>query len=210
MKLETFVLGPMQVNTYLYYDEQTKKGIVFDPGMGPEPLIKRIQELDLTIESILLTHAHFDHIGGLEEVRKLTKAPVFIHEQEAHWLQEPSLNGSGFWIGFPQIICKPAEKLLRGNETLHILDHEVQVIHTPGHSPGGVTYHFGSFIISGDVLFKQSIGRTDLPGGSYDTLMETIQRHFMDLPEETIVYPGHGPATTIGQEQMSNPFIVGF
>ncbi len=209
MDIETFVLGPVMTNAYLIYDEEKKKGIAVDPGMGPEPLLNRIRELNLNIEAILLTHAHFDHIGGLEELRQLTGAPVYIHQEESDWLTDPQKNGSGMWPGLPPIACRPAENGLTGGETLSLLGKTFKVLHTPGHSPGSVTYVCGKVVFSGDVLFKDSIGRTDLPGGDHATLMDSIHRHLMEMPEETRVLPGHGPETTIGREQDYNPFLTG-
>lgn len=209
MNIEVFTLGPVMTNAYLIYELEKGKGIVVDPGMEPERLISRIQELDLQIEAILLTHAHFDHIGGLEEVRQLHQAPVYIHEAETDWLTVPDKNGSGLWPGFPRISCQPAEQVLKGGETLTMLGQTVHVFHTPGHSPGSVTYVWGDVIFSGDVLFRDSIGRTDLPGGDYSTLMNSIHTHLMELPEETRVLSGHGPETTIGREQERNPFLTG-
>jgi glyoxylase-like metal-dependent hydrolase (beta-lactamase superfamily II) len=208
MKIESFALGYTMTNAYLVYDEFRGIGIVIDPGMEPAPLVSRIKELNLNIEAICLTHAHFDHIGGLEEVRELTQAPVYIHQAETDWLMDPQKNCSAFLPGFVEVICRPAERILHGGETLQLLGEEVQVIHTPGHSPGSVTYVWGSVIFSGDVLFRDSIGRTDLPGGDYDTLMKSIQQHLMEMPEETKVLSGHGPETTIGREQNHNPFLT--
>ncbi|MBA4494279.1 MBL fold metallo-hydrolase [Paenactinomyces guangxiensis] len=209
MNVETFVLGPVMTNAYLVYDREKGKGIVVDPGMEPASLVNRIKELELQIEAVLLTHAHFDHIGGLEEVRKLSGSPVYLHQAEANWLADPDQNGSGLWPGLPAIRCRPAEHVLQGGESLTLLEETFQVLHTPGHSPGSVTYVWGSVIFSGDVLFKDSIGRTDLPGGNYDTLMDSIHRHLMEMPEETRVLCGHGPETTIGREQDRNPFVTG-
>ncbi|SFJ05450.1 MBL fold metallo-hydrolase [Thermoflavimicrobium dichotomicum] len=210
MKIETFTLGPVMTNAYLVYDEQVHKGIVFDPGMYPEPLVKRIQTLGLEIEAILLTHAHFDHIGGVEEVREQSKAPVYVHEKEADWLGNPQLNGSGLFPGIPETICKPADHILKGGETLAFLGQTFKVFHTPGHSPGSVSYLTGSLLFSGDVLFYGSIGRTDLPGGSMEQLMQSIHQHLLELPDETRVLCGHGPETTIGREKDSNPYIAGW
>jgi hydroxyacylglutathione hydrolase len=209
MKIETFVLGPVLTNAYLVYDEEKKKGIVIDPGMGPASLVKRIAELELKVEAILLTHAHFDHIGGVEEVRAATGAPVYVHEEEAGWLEDPKRNGSGFWPGLPLISCRPAEHLLSGGERLTFFGRTFEVLHTPGHSPGSVSFLSGEVLFGGDVLFKDSIGRTDLPGGDYDTLMRSIHDKIMVLSETVRVMPGHGPETTVGREQEKNPFVTG-
>ncbi len=210
MKVEVFTLGPVMTNCYLFYDERTNKGIIFDPGLGPREVIQRIKELNLQIEAILVTHAHFDHIGGLEEVRQACfSPPVYIHQIEADWLTDPLKNGSGLWPGMEPIACAPAEHLLNGGETLQLLGHSFQVLHTPGHSPGSISFVCDQRIISGDVLFAGSIGRTDLPQGDFATLMRSIKDRLLVLPSETEVLPGHGPATTIGQERTTNPFING-
>ncbi|MGA8941394.1 MAG: MBL fold metallo-hydrolase [Thermoactinomyces sp.] len=209
MIIESVVLGPVMTNTYLIYNPDEKRGVVIDPGMEPASLLKRIRELELEIEAILVTHAHFDHIGGVGEVRVLTKAPVYVHEQEADWLGDPQKNGSSLFAGIPLIQCDPAEYQLTGGEELFLLGQNWQVMHTPGHSPGSITYKLGSVIFCGDVLFKDSIGRTDLPGGDHDMLMQTLHDTIMELPEETRVLCGHGPETTIGREQTYNPFVTG-
>lgn len=208
MQVESFVLGPVMTNCYLVYKEKGDSGLVIDPGTGAEEVVRRIQTLNLNIEAILLTHAHFDHIGGVEEVRAATGAPVYVHPQEAEWLLEPELNGSTL---FPveEVRCRPAEKTVEGGEQLTLLGETFSVFHTPGHSPGSVSYRAENFIFSGDVLFSGSIGRTDLPGGDYKTLMQTIDQVIMELPEETVVYSGHGPVTTVGREQDTNPFVIG-
>jgi glyoxylase-like metal-dependent hydrolase (beta-lactamase superfamily II) len=205
IQIETFVLGPVMTNCYLLYKEN--KGIVIDAGMNPKALIERIEQLSLEIEAILLTHAHFDHIGGLEELRDKTKAPVYLHQAETDWLSDPLKNGSGRWPVLPEVVCRPAEKILTGGETLQLLDESFSVIHTPGHSPGSVSYLWKDKIFSGDVLFYDSIGRTDLYGGDHDTLIQTIRSKLFPLPLETVVYPGHGSETTIGREKAHNPYL---
>lgn len=206
MKVESFVLGPVMTNCYLVYKQKEGTGLVIDPGNGPGEVVERIRKLNLNIEAILLTHAHFDHIGGVEEVRKATGAPVYIHREEADWLLDPERNGSAL---FPveAVRCGPAEKVLEGGEKLTLLGETFTVSHTPGHSPGSVSFQTETSVFSGDALFAGSIGRTDLPGGNYDTLMRSIHETLMKLPEETLVYSGHGPVTTIGREQKTNPYV---
>lgn len=208
MKIESFCLGLFMTNAYLVYDDNKRQAVVIDPGQSPTQLIARLQELRLDVQAILLTHAHLDHIAGLNEVRKLTSAPVYLHEKEADWLQDPDKNGSSRWPEMPEIVCEPADVLLSGGEKLQFFGNAFDVIYTPGHSPGSVSFWGGKQIFSGDVLFAGSIGRTDLLGGDYNQLMQTIQTKMLPLAVDTVVYPGHGPATTIAVEKQQNPYLA--
>ncbi|MCZ8523509.1 MULTISPECIES: MBL fold metallo-hydrolase [Paenibacillus] len=206
LHIESFSLGPLQTNAYLLTVPGENKGIVIDPGMNPQPLLKRTANLE--IEAILLTHAHFDHIGGVDELRKLKGCPVYLHDAEAEWLTNPKRNGSVNWpeLGGP-ITTEPAEYALAEGMKLELLGLPFQVLHTPGHSPGSVSFLHGNRLFGGDVLFKLSVGRTDLTGGSENELLHSIHSKLFKLPDETVVYPGHGPKTTIGYEKEHNPYV---
>lgn len=206
MKVEVFSLGPIGTNAYLITNNEDTQGVIIDPGMNPEPLLERIEAID--IQAILLTHAHFDHIGGLEKVRKATNAPVYIHPVEQEWLEKPELNGSGLWKELTgEIKASPAEHELQHGDSLTLLSMHFDVLHTPGHSPGSLSFYTKGHCFSGDTLFADSIGRTDLPGGSYDTLVHSIHTHLFHLPDDTIIYPGHGPTTTIRKEKTDNVYV---
>jgi glyoxylase-like metal-dependent hydrolase (beta-lactamase superfamily II) len=206
IKIDAFSLGPLQTNAYLLSRPDENKGIIIDPGMNPKSLLKRIDGME--IEAILLTHAHFDHIGGVDEIRKLKKCPVYLHDAEADWLTNANRNGSTKWpeLGGP-IVTDPAEYALDEGQVLKLLGLELKVFHTPGHSPGSVSFLLGPHLFGGDVLFRLSVGRTDLPGGRNEELMDSIHGKLFKLPDETIVYPGHGPKTTIGYERENNPYV---
>lgn len=210
MKWEQIPLGPLQTNCYLLINDLSECLIV-DPGEEGEKLISIIKNKGLTPVAILLTHAHFDHIGAVDTVKKELNLPVYIHEKEKDWLSNPALNGSQFFM-MGEIKASPAEQLLNKEGKLSIGPFIIDVLETPGHSPGSLSYYFadGGFVVAGDTLFQSSIGRTDLPFGDHDTLMKSIHHKLLVLPEETIVLPGHGPVTTIGAEMDSNPFLHGF
>ncbi|MGG3283628.1 MBL fold metallo-hydrolase [Paenibacillus solani] len=206
LHIETFNLGPLQTNAYLLTGPVEGKAVIIDPGMNPGPLLKRIA--DLEIEAILLTHAHFDHMGGVEEIRKLKGCPVYLHSLESEWLTSPKLNGSLMW---PQVTeplsAEPAEYDLADGLELQLIGHTFKVFHTPGHSPGSVSFLSGNDLFSGDVLFRLGVGRTDLPGGRERDLIHSIQNTLYNFPDEVVVYPGHGPRTTIGYEKQRNPYV---
>lgn len=200
-------LGPFETNCYLY----TPDGIaawLFDPGAGPREVIKHIQDRGLTLEAIVLTHAHADHILGLTEVLEaFVGTPLLIHEAEEDWISDPARNLSmGF--GAPYSGPAPTSTLAHGQE-ITIAGESWQVRHTPGHSPGGCVFIApgGQLAIVGDTLFSGSIGRTDLPGGNFEELANSIRRELYTLDAACLCLPGHGPSTTVGHERQHNPFV---
>jgi glyoxylase-like metal-dependent hydrolase (beta-lactamase superfamily II) len=212
LEIIQLVLGPVATNTYLVGDQERKKGVVIDPAWDGALLADRIRQLGWQIQSIWLTHAHFDHFGGLADL--LTELNldqqegffVGLHpEDKALW----KVKGGAVMFGIPvKTTPKPTHEFQEG-ETLRVGKYEFLVHHTPGHSSGHVIFHCPAekVLFSGDVIFKQGIGRTDLLGGSYSTLMESIHNHILPLPDETRIFSGHGPETTVGLERGENPFL---
>jgi glyoxylase-like metal-dependent hydrolase (beta-lactamase superfamily II) len=182
--------------------------MIIDPGDEAGGILKSVQDLELGIKLIVLTHGHLDHIGALKEVKEATGAEVAIHSDDAKPLQGHYQSlGAMFGLSYPA--PSPPDRLLEDGDSLDIGDLQFAVLHTPGHSPGGICLSGQGVVFTGDTLFNQGIGRTDLPGGDYDQLMNSIHTRLMTLPDSTSVYPGHGPQSTIGAERQGNPFLSG-
>lgn len=205
MNITSMSLGPLGTNCYII-DNQTD-ALIVDPGGEPEKIIEYLQKEQLNPLAILLTHAHFDHIGAVDPLRRHFHIDVYLHEAEAGWLSDPSLNRSFAFTRKTVKTNKPDHFLKEGKMNLSAFMFEI--IHTPGHSPGSVTFIFSkeNFIVSGDVLFRQGVGRTDLPGGSWNELENSIRQKIYTLPDNFKVYPGHGVSTSIGQEKIDNPYV---
>lgn len=211
LKINQMELGPVQTNCYIISNDENDC-LIFDPGAQSKKVSDLLRSKNLTPLAIILTHAHFDHIGAIDELRDVYSIPVYLHELEKDWLRRPNLNGSGKYAAIPDMQMRDADVLLKDEKVLEIGDFKMDVLHTPGHSPGSLSFSFGDegFAIVGDTLFKGSIGRTDLIDGSEKKLLQSIRDSLLTLPADMVLFPGHGPDTTPQQEMDSNPFLNGF
>jgi hydroxyacylglutathione hydrolase len=208
MEVRMLTVGPVGENCFLFRAEGSDKGLIVDPGEEAPRILQSVQELGIEVEAILLTHTHFDHIGAVAPVAKATGAPVYCPEIEVPVLAD--IMSFVPWPGFGPYESYDADETVAGGEHLSLAGIEIDVIFTPGHSPGHVTYSVPDeqALFSGDVLFQGSVGRTDLPGGDWATLLESIRKLVDAHPPETPVYPGHMGITTLGAERASNPFLA--
>lgn len=187
--LRKLVVGPYQTNCYILGCKETGQGLVIDPGDEVLRIVKEITRAGLSIKYMAMTHGHIDHVGGVSELKRITKAPVLIHRLDAGAL---GTRPDGF---------------LEEGQTIQVGHYSLSVIHTPGHSPGGVCLYAPGAVFTGDTLFAGSVGRTDFPGGSHELLVQGVREKIFPLGDSLRVYPGHGPESTIGRERMTNPFF---
>lgn len=205
MILETLVVGMIQANCYLVGDAKTGEGVVIDPGGDVPVILRALEAHKLKPVAILATHGHFDHVEGLAGLKRATNAPILVHKSDMPLIQGMTTQGQLFGIRVEA--APPPDRFLEDGDTLPVGGLTLQVLHTPGHSPGSVCFLVDRSVFVGDLLFAGSIGRTDLQGGDYDTLIRSVQQKIFTLPADTTVYPGHGPATSVGVEKRTNPFF---
>ena len=208
MDVRSFTVGPAAENSYVVRRDGADRGLIVDPGDEAERILGAVDELGIGVDAILVTHTHFDHVGAVAPVARATGAPVYCPEIEVPVLAD--INSFVPWPGFGPFESYDADETVSGGERLQLAGMEIDVIFTPGHSPGHVTYAIRDepALFSGDVLFQGSVGRTDLPGGDWGTLLESIRGLVDEFPEETTVYPGHMGITTLGAERATNPFLA--
>jgi hydroxyacylglutathione hydrolase len=199
--------GQFVQNCYLIADSRTREAVMVDPGEEPSMFLAELDTRGWTLRGIWLTHAHVDHVLGVPMVRRRTGVPVHLHPLDRPLYD--ALPQQGAWFGMRLDHLPPPDVELVAGGSVRVGDYDFEVRATPGHSPGSVSFVGHGMVFGGDVLFNGSVGRTDLPGGDQATLMATLQRHFLSLPDSTIVHSGHGPDTTIGVERLTNPFLAG-
>jgi glyoxylase-like metal-dependent hydrolase (beta-lactamase superfamily II) len=208
MDVRMFTVGPVVENCFLFRRDDAERALIVDPGEEPGAILRPVEELGLAVDAILITHCHFDHIGAVAPVAEATGAPVYCPEIEVPVLAD--IMSFVPWPGFGPYESYDADETVAGGETLELAGFEIDVIFTPGHSPGHVTYSVRDerALFSGDVLFQGSVGRVDLPGGDWATLLKSIRTLVDGHPPETTVYPGHMGITTLGAERATNPFLA--
>ncbi len=210
LKVESFAVGTYASTCSIIYSESTREAVLIDPGNDPKFILKKLETLNVKAKLLLHTHAHFDHIGGSKELHDVTGAPIYLHKKDQLLYQ--SLPMQSLMFGLPPLKTGPIEHFIEDGEKFGLGDLLfLTTLHTPGHTEGGCSFYTDVFeqpiVFAGDTLFQGSIGRTDLPGGSFEVLKKSILERLYTLPENTLVITGHGPATTIGEERRDNPFV---
>ncbi|ODS30948.1 MAG: hydroxyacylglutathione hydrolase (glyoxalase II) [Candidatus Scalindua rubra] len=206
MIIRDVVVGPLEVNCYILGCEDTKEAAIIDPGDNAEGIIKVIKKEGLNPRFIINTHAHFDHVGGVKTIQDHFKIDFFLHEEDLFLIDSVDEQATAF--GLNPIPKPDVNKFVNNGDEISLGNNVINVIHTPGHTPGGVCYYVDNNVFVGDTMFAGSIGRTDFPGSSYEMLIKSIKEKLFSLGESTVVYPGHGPSTTIENEKRHNPFLT--
>jgi glyoxylase-like metal-dependent hydrolase (beta-lactamase superfamily II) len=205
MMLIRLVVGPLEVNCFILADEKTKEAVIIDPGDDAQEILKIIKEKGLKVKYIINTHGHFDHMGANRALKDATGAALLIHEGDAPMMASAQIQSRAF--GMDTTPSPKADRYVKHGDVIKAGEVSLKVLHTPGHSPGGISLLEQGMVFTGDALFAGSIGRTDLPGGDLMTLLRSIKTNLMSLPDDTKVFCGHGPASTIGEEREENPFM---
>jgi len=205
LKIVSLENGPFMVNSYLIINEDTRSSFIIDPGSDVVSLLDHVRNENLALEAILATHAHIDHVAGVNTVKARYDVPLCVNVLEQEIISSVSVQARMFGVADPGKVI--IDKTLPGEGDFTVVGITISILHTPGHSPGSLSFYFDGVVFCGDSLFNFSIGRTDLPGGNYGQLISAIETRLFTLPDETRVLSGHGPETTIGQEKRMNPFF---
>jgi hydroxyacylglutathione hydrolase len=203
--LERLEVGPFAANCYLVACAETKEAVIIDPGAEGRRIIKRVHDLGLKVKYIINTHAHIDHVGANAEVKEAFNAPVLVHAADAPLLRSPQASMALF---MGQSKVTPPDWTLEEGDLLEAGTLRIKVLETPGHTPGGISLDINGVLFTGDTLFACSIGRTDFPGGSFRQIIKSIKEKLLSYPDDTRVFPGHGPPTSVGDERLYNPFLT--
>ena len=203
MIIKTFIEPPIENNNYLLIDEESKEAALVDCSSMDDNILIELKKNNAILKYVLLTHGHFDHIGGLNDLPEGVQ--VLMHENDMEWIRE--VNTYLPMIGMPTMEIPTIHKYVQDNDIIKLGNTEIKVIHTPGHTQGGVCFYTEGHLFSGDTIFRESVGRCDLPGGDFNQIVDSIEQRVFELAEETIIYPGHGKTTTVGWEKVHNSFM---